>query len=65
MKNYENIKSMSTENMAEHNVRGVTIMSGYTPTTIFFTSDGYEANDRDEAVEHETKWLNAEVDTEI
>lgn len=65
MTNYEKLKSLTVEEMAHLNVKSFMYMRGYMPDVEFHTTDCSIFDTREEAIEHEKKWLLGEVDENI
>lgn len=64
MTNYEKIKGMSVEELAELGVYSFTYMSGYRADTLFRGHNGIDYSTKEEAVRAEKEWLESECDVE-
>ena len=65
MTNFEKIKSLSLEEMAELNVQAFIYNSGYHVKVDYNTTDGNIFGTRDEAKEYEKSWLQQNVDEDV
>ena len=62
MTNADSIRNMSIKNLAERNVYGLTISLGSRLALLYVTSDGFQSEEKNEAIEHELEWLLADVE---
>ena len=62
MTNFDKIKEMNIYELAKQNVRHLTTNIGYTPTTFYITSDGFDTTNKQEAIDYELDWLSYNID---
>lgn len=64
MTNFERIKGMSVDELAELSVSSFAYMSGYKADTLFRGHNGIDYCTREEAVMAELEWIESECDSE-
>jgi len=63
--NADSIWNMSKTELANRNVYRVTISLGCRLALLFITSDGFQSEDKEEAIEHELNWLEQPISKKV